>query len=56
VGKRSEGVEKMIWYLIFTIFVAVLGAFTFWFRKRERVENQALTTKPNTEDVDEIED
>ncbi|MBA4544537.1 hypothetical protein H1164_17040 [Thermoactinomyces daqus] len=45
----------MIWYLIFTVFVAALGAFTFWLRKKEKVKDQAPTNKPYTEE-DEIED
>ncbi|MBH8605912.1 hypothetical protein [Thermoactinomyces sp. CICC 10522] len=45
----------MIWYLIFTIFVAALGAFTFWLRKKEKVKDQAPIHKPTTEE-DEIED
>ncbi|WP_255518268.1 hypothetical protein [Thermoactinomyces sp. CICC 10521] len=42
----------MIWYFIFTIFVAALGLITLWLRKKD----QAPTNEPNTEDVDEIED
>jgi hypothetical protein len=41
----------MTWYLLFTIFVAALGLFTLWLRKKE---DQAPTNEPNTED--EIED
>lgn len=54
MAKRSGGDEKMTWYLLFTVFVAALGAFTFWLRKKEKAKDQAPIHKPIEED--EIED
>jgi hypothetical protein len=52
MGKRSGGVEEMTWYLLFTIFVVVLGLFTLWLKKRE---DQA-PNQEHKDDLDEIED